>query len=225
MTLLEEIAFRQWLFWSALCSATGSMVLFAALACYRPASWWKTALKALPLIALLVAGYANFAAPWVMAALAFSLIGDVALSRNGNRAFLIGLAGFLLAHLAYAVHFAAIGAGGIPLVAWGMLGVLALSTELWLTPFTGALKWPVRAYVLAITAMGLLSFTLEGREIATFGALAFLASDLILALQLFRLRTPSKWQLPANISLWLLYGMAQIAILIGAGFTQPLFSF
>lgn len=225
MTFLEEIAFRQSLFWGGVSVSLLTAALFAIFAAWRGPSWWKTILKALPVGALVIAGYANFANPLVIAALALSLVGDIALSRPGNRAFLIGLIGFAVAHLAYVVHFYDLSRGMPPVAAVVILVAPALSTELWLTPHTKDLKWPVRIYVVLITLMGLTAAALPARELATFGALLFIFSDLLLAMHLFRLRETSVLHVPISILLWVAYALAQVAILIGAGFAQPLLSF
>lgn len=225
MTFLEEIAFRQSLFWGGVSFSLIAAALFAIFAAWRGPSWWKTCLKAMPVGALVFAGYANFANPLVIAALALSLVGDIALSRPGNRAFLIGLIGFAAAHLAYIIHFYGLAVGLPPITAILVLVALAASTELWLRPRTGDLKWPVRIYVLLITAMGLTAIAMPARELATMGALLFIFSDLLLAIHLFRLDQKSILNVPISIALWVAYALAQVAILIGAGFAQPLVSF
>lgn len=222
MTFLEEIAFRQSLFWGGIIVALGAGCLYAMFACYRPPSWWKTLLKALPVAALIVGAYANFAAPLVIAALALSLVGDIALSRPGDRAFLVGLVGFALAHVAYIVHFYDLAHGLPPMLVAVILGVLALSTEVWLSPYTGKFKWAVRTYVVLIALMGLMASAMPARDLAVTGAFLFILSDLLLAIQLFRLEKRSFFNVPISVVLWLAYLLAQVAIVIGAGFAQPL---
>ena len=222
MTLLEEIAFRQSLFWGGVTFSLATAALFAIFASWRGPSWWKTLLKAMPVGALVFAASANFANPLVIAALALSLVGDIALSRLGDRAFLVGLIGFAAAHLAYIVHFYDLTNGTPPLTAAVILVALALSTEFWLRPHTKDLKWPVRIYVVLITLMGLTAAAMPARELATMGAFLFIFSDLLLAIHLFRLKDGSVLHVPIAILLWVAYALAQVAILIGVGFAQPL---
>ena len=222
MTFLEEIAFRQSLFWGGVTFSLATAALFAIFASWHGPSWWKTLLKAMPVGALVFAASANFANPLVIAALALSLVGDIALSRLGDRAFLVGLIGFAAAHLAYIVHFYDLTNGTPPLTAAVILVALALSTEFWLRPHTKDLKWPVRIYVVLITLMGLTAAALPARELATMGAFLFIFSDLLLAIHLFRLKEGSVLHVPIAILLWMAYALAQVAILIGAGFAQPL---
>ncbi len=87
----------------------------------------------------------------------------------------------------------------------GLVVLFALSTERWLIPHTGALKWPVRVYVVLISLMGLTALGLTGVPFALVGALAFMASDTILAIQLFRMKEESRLQIPASVLLWLFY--------------------
>ena len=224
MTVFEEIALRQTLFWGGLVAAIGIGGLYAILACYRAQSGWRTVFKALPLVALLFAASANFAAPLVIAGLALSLVGDIALSRDGARAFLVGLIGFALAHVAYIYHFYTLSAVPVPWLGAALVVLLALSTEVWLAPYAGDLKWPVRIYVVLIALMGVLALTLEARMMATYGAMAFIASDCLLAIQLFRMQEGARLAVPVSILLWVLYLAAQVGILLGAGFAQPLLS-
>ncbi len=62
-----------------------------------------------------------------------------------------------------------------------------VATEFWLAPHTGSLRWPVRFYVLVITAMGLSALTLP-LGLAPLGAALFIVSDTLLAIDLFRLK-------------------------------------
>ena len=224
MTFLEEIALRESLYWGGVTVSLVTAAIYMVLASWRGPSWWKTILKALPVGALVFAASANFAAPLVIAALALSLIGDIALSRNGERAFLIGLIGFAAAHVAYIVHFYDMATMTPPLAAVFVLVVLALSTEVWLRPYTGAMMWPVRVYVVLITLMGLTATSLPAHPLATLGALTFIVSDVLLAIQLFRLGPTSPARIPIAVLLWAAYALAQVMILLGAGFAQPLLS-
>ncbi len=225
MTILEEFAVRQSLRAGLLMLGVLAAVLYAAIYCYRGPSKAKTLVKSVPLLSFAGAGLATFAHPLVIGALVLSAIGDIALSRDGNRAFLTGLIGFAAAHLLYVLHFW--GLSGRVSLTWMALLVLlfAVSTEAWLSPFTDDLRWPVRVYVLLISLMGLTALGLPGLPLAVFGAFAFLASDTILAVQLFRMPETSRWQIPASVALWGLYVAGQFAILTGAGWSTPLFQF
>ncbi len=224
MTVIGEIALRQSLIWGCLALGLVFALIYAAFFCHRGPGRWKTAVKAVPLAAFAAAGLAGFADPVIIAALVLSALGDIALSRDGERSFLIGLVAFALAHLAYVVAFFGLSTGAPPLLPVLALVALALSTEVWLTPHAGALRWPVRVYVGLITVMGVAALGLPGgHALALTGAMAFILSDAILALQRFRMAPASVWQRPASVMLWLLYVGGQACILMGAGFVRPIF--
>ncbi|MEZ5684886.1 MAG: lysoplasmalogenase [Paracoccaceae bacterium] len=152
----------------------------------------------------------------LVAGLLLGAAGDFALSRPGDRAFLAGMAAFAAGHLAYVLAFAGLGAGWPGL--WLALPVLALvaSTEIWLAPHAGALRLPVRGYALVIGAMGLAALGLPaGQGLLRWGALAFILSDLILAVETFRLRDGTARR-AAKRALWVFYWGGQAAIALGA---------
>lgn len=206
------------LFWSGLALA----VIYLPMTAAAP-SWPRSVVKTIPLTVFALAAYIAGAPPWLVAALAFSAAGDFALSRRGDAAFLYGLAAFALAHVVYILlflslsgaslweAFASVPLGALALVAFG------LSAELWLVPFVGRLRWAVRLYVLAITLMGLAAFTLPLGAIP-LGAVLFIASDTLLAVQLFRLEAGTGYAKPLGWGVWGLYVAGQALILVGAGF-------
>jgi uncharacterized membrane protein YhhN len=147
----------------------------------------------------------------ITAGLALGALGDFALARPGQRAFLAGMAAFGLGHLAYATALWTGAAGPW----WAVLAVLALaaSTELWLAPRLPApLKAPVRAYVGLIALMGVAALGQPGAAVRA-GAALFLASDAVLAWQKFVAPRP---QPAAARAVWLLYWSGQALILWGA---------
>ncbi len=181
----------------------------------RPASIVRSAIKTLPLLAFSVAALLAGVPGVLVAGLALSALGDLALSRHGDKAFLAGLVSFALAHLCYLAVF--VGLGPVPrfaLPAAAVLIALAVSTEFWLSPHTGPLRWPVRAYVLIIVAMTVAAIGLwPQRPAAAAGAVLFLLSDLILAIRLFRLNSQGRPARIASLTLWVFYitGQALIA--------------
>ena len=157
-----------------------------------------------PLTTLLILGLAwvSLAAMpgyrgWVMAAIGFCLIGDVALMFTGTRAFIVGLAGFLIGHLLLIAAFVI----GLPLtplfwpapalVAAAIFLLAVLAYARWLLPRLGALRPWVLLYIGALTVMvlaALLRATLSESSAASFvllGALLFALSDAVLAYRKF----------------------------------------
>jgi uncharacterized membrane protein YhhN len=114
----------------------------------------------------------------LLAGLALSVLGDAALLSVRRGWFLAGLVAFLLAHLAYAASFAAVGRPE----PWLLLPVAALilGTLAWLWPRAGVMRWPVVAYGLAIGNMLWLAQGVDRVEVR-LGALLFVASDLAVA--------------------------------------------
>lgn len=154
---------------ASLACKAGASSCFMAIALTRPAGdagWWGA----------------------IVAGLALGMVGDIALALPGRRAFLAGLVAFLLGHVAYVVAFA----GVVPPSGWGdpaayspvLVSAAALA---WLWPHAGAMRGPVVAYVLVITAMvvaaiaALPALAAPVGRIVLVGAVLFYASDLFVA--------------------------------------------
>jgi uncharacterized membrane protein YhhN len=146
----------------------------------------------------------------VLVGLVLSLGGDVALMFQSSRAFMAGLALFLLAHVAYAVTFTAHN-GFHPgdLASGAVLLALAVAVYLYLRPGLGKMKGPVIGYVViiclmvnrAVSAFFGAAFTPTQAWLITIGATLFWLSDLVLAVN--RFRRPLKRH---RLSLALYYG-------------------
>ena len=182
--------------------------------------WARSIRKTLPVALFALAAFTE-GAPWpLVAGLGFSAVGDFALSRPGQRAFLTGMLAFALAHLAYVV--AMIGAGAsLNAGLWPAILVMVLigaSTEFWLRPHTGALKWPVRGYVLIILVMAITALALPAiRHGALWGALLFVLSDLVLSIETFVLSQDDPRRKWAGKAVWITYIAAQIGLFWGLG--------
>lgn len=174
---------------------------------------------------------------WPMAlGLLFGAVGDFALARRSDRAFLTGMAGFAIGHLIYAaalwsrtVEINALlmprnvvpAAGGISRGQWiALCCLLALlaSTEIWLAPKTGKLRWPVRGYVGVIGLMAAIAILLADHpfaQVLQLGAALFVLSDLLLALRLFVVRG-ARAQHALSLALWPAYWLGQMLLMAGA---------
>jgi uncharacterized membrane protein YhhN len=171
--------------------------------------------------ALAAWGLASGAPGLVVLGLALGAAGDLALSRPGKGAFLAGMAAFAAGHLAYAVAFGMRADAGVTGAEWVVLGLLValiLSTEVWLAPRTGDLRWPVRGYGVIIGLMAatvVLLSALPGRDMIWIGVALFVLSDTLLAIRLFVAQTEGQ-RLLLGYSVWHAYWVGQVLILIGA---------
>lgn len=129
---------------------------------------------------------------YIAAGLACSLLGDIALMFEGDRAFMAGLGSFLIAHLIFIVAFLWGTDLSMP-PPWTLFPiVLALSFFIWLLPQTGRLVVPVMVYGVCLLLMALFAATraeLRGGGsawIACVSAFTFILSDASLAVRQFR---------------------------------------
>ncbi|GAB4272161.1 MAG: hypothetical protein Kow0013_25420 [Pararhodobacter sp.] len=181
-----------------------------------------SATKTLGTALLALAGASADAPAAITLGLALGALGDFALSRRGDRWFLLGMGAFAAGHGAYIAHFAPLadpGATGALLAPVALVMVaLVLVTILWIAPRAGALCLPVRLYALVIAAMALSAAALTahpGRALSQIGVASFVASDLVLALRLFVLSDQARKRFAARL-LWPLYWGGQALILWGA---------
>ena len=160
---------------------------------------------------------------WLLVlALALSAAGDLFLSRPGEKAFLAGLASFLLAHIAYIALFAIVGGGPGVLVAAPWRGALAavlvvygLGMLMLLMRRIGpSLRGPVTVYIVAILCMGVSALTLDA-PLVIAGALLFMASDTLLATEKFLLPAISRQRDWMRYAVWASYYLGQMAITLG----------
>lgn len=156
-------------------------------------------------------------ARWVTAGIALSVVGDVALLSETNRAFIIGLAAFLLAHIAYVIGFLGIAVWS-PHVAIVAIATILSSILLLRATWKGAagMHPATIAYAAVITTMVVSASATVGGPLlmapyAAVGAVLFYISDSSLALNRFRRPVP-------HIALWAMgvYWLGQLGIAIAA---------
>jgi uncharacterized membrane protein YhhN len=144
----------------------------------------------------------------------FSAIGDVALELPGG--MVPGMAAFGLAHICYgATFYGLMRRDGVLRKAWPLaVVVLAISGELayWLYPGMAELTVPALAYQVIISGMVVLALFSRAPVIAKAGAVVFMLSDTLIAVELFR-----QVAVPPG-SVWITYAAAQI--MLAVGFTQ-----
>lgn len=159
---------------------------------------------------------------WVLFALFFSWAGDVLLmfQQKNELYFLLGLSAFLLAHVFYIIFFHHVKVREkVKSNPWLLLIVVLYYAALivWLSPYLGDKKIPVRIYGIVISFMFMLAMHMlyikertAGRWMMA-GALLFVVSDSVLAINKFY--SPFTG---ADILIMVTYGLAQFFIAAGA---------
>lgn len=143
----------------------------------------------------------------IVTGLVFCTIGDYTLQW-----FIVGLSSFLIGHLFYIIAFRSC-ASSAPRLMKALLVLYGISMALWLgstllTRGEMILAFAVCAYILIISVMGWTAF--HTREpFAIIGALLFIASDSILAINRFISAVPFEHEL-----IMLTYYTAQLFILL-----------
>ena len=202
--------------------------LLAAAAVTAAVDWWAVAAKVKrleyvcqPATVLLLAAAALSLDPqsggqraWFVAALLLCAAGDVFLMLRRER-FVAGLASFLLGHLAYIAGFISAGRPGTAGLVAGLL-IVVNALGIAGTRVVAALRaagdtgliGPVVVYMLAIAAMTVLA-TGSGRVAAGIGAVLFLGSDTLIALN--RFVRPLGW---APLAIIVTYHLGQAGLVV-----------
>ncbi|TKT75496.1 lysoplasmalogenase [Aquamicrobium sp. LC103] len=208
--------------------SNGSLILsvVAALAYLfaraQPPSFRRTFVKTASIALLAVLVWIEGGPAFLVIGLLLSAAGDAFLAHDGERAFLGGLASFLLGHIVYIALFVAAGDGvaafaaqpsriGLALLA--AVSAIVMLRLLWRAA-APALRWPIAAYVATILAMCLAALTLPSRLVIA-GAVLFLVSDMILAIEKFLLAPTSPHRAWAGSAVWISYYLAQLSIALG----------
>ncbi|WP_262848076.1 lysoplasmalogenase [Mumia quercus] len=150
----------------------------------------------------------------LVAALFFSWIGDVALEIDGL--FLLGMAGFALAHVCFVTWFVRNGALEglrrrwwvvlVGLAAWGVT-----IASLWgpLGEEEPGLRAPILVYSLLLTATAVTAFGVS--VVAGVGGALFLLSDTLIALDIAGMSRPE----PGGVWVMVTYLVAQLLLAVG----------
>lgn len=172
----------------------------------------STSFLLLGMLGLGASGYGKL----VVAALAFSWVGDVLLVSRTKTALIAGIGAFLIAHLAYTAAFStmSLNAWGFAagLAAWSFVGVLLI---LWLWPHLDEhYRIAVAVYTIAIVLM--VSFAAATLSpLITVAACMFAVSDISVARDRFIDHSVSNklWGIP-------LYYLAQVLFAISVSATH-----
>jgi uncharacterized membrane protein YhhN len=177
----------------------------------------RTVLKAIPvstLMVLVLRDMRGFARICLTGALLGSVCGDILLDLPYANLFIFGLVAFLVAHLFYTVLFFRYAKSPDGFDKVMMLGLVLLAgVMIWI--FRGippALYGPVVLYIVVIITMSIGALLVPAdNRLLFWGALLFIASDVVLALIKFLVAIP--YGRVINISL---YFIAQFTIIMAA---------
>lgn len=154
----------------------------------------------------------------IVIALAFSTVGDALLGASEEKFLLPGMAAFFVAHAAYVPLFwdqVAETRPALTLIVQILITVGgALFIRSLLPWMEKAMRIPVMAYAVIILLMANAALRLDPNLwLATAGAIAFVASDTILSIELFRLKSDAPVKRFTARAIWFLYygGQATIA--------------
>jgi uncharacterized membrane protein YhhN len=182
----------------------------------RTEQWAKPATLVALIVATLVLGATDTTAGrWLLVALVFGLAGDVALLEKSDSRFRLGLAAFLVGHVAFVLCFIQV---GLDPRGWNYLSFLVLGACLLATRQVAAstylrgglaLAAPVALYTVVIGAMVIYAFT-TGEPLIAVGATVFAVSDTVLA----RDRFVRPWE-GAQLLVMVTYHVGQALIVIG----------
>ncbi len=159
---------------------------------------------------------------WIVLALLFSWLGDVLLMFEtlNSSFFIFGLVAFLIAHIFYILFYQSVlRLENLKRNYWLIVPVLIYYVSLIyiLNPHLGEMKLPVRIYGAVISYMLIQALQIgriknsEAAWLMVFGAILFISSDSILALNKFYSSFGH-----AGILIMLTYGLAQLLIVLGA---------
>ncbi|MFV1859878.1 MAG: lysoplasmalogenase [Anaerolineales bacterium] len=159
--------------------------------------------------------------PLIAGGLAFALLGDILLMLPEER-FVLGIASFAATHVLYLAAF--IVAAGIALINPSAIALIIFATLMARFLWSGvrkSLQIPILAYVVLITVMtaqaigAALASESTGLAIAAAGAVLFLASDSILAVDRFRMPFPAARALVLS-TYWLGQWLIALSTRVGA---------
>lgn len=207
-------------------------VLLTAAACAlaylplaaRPASVTRSIVKTLAVALLALAAMLDQGPALLVTALVFCALGDWLLSREGEAMFMGGIAAFAAGHLAYIALFLTHPASDPARLmhnpqVWiiGGFALLGLVMAVVLAPRAGALRGPVLGYIPIILGMGAAALALPGQGGLIWvvpAALAFVTSDIVLAVETFVLPEDHPGKRVTPYAVWPLYWGAQVGFLV-----------
>ncbi len=189
----------------------------------RPPSLLSAAVKTAFMAAFAAAFALAGAEPLLILALAAAAAGDWFLAFDKKQLVPLGILSFLIAQLAYLFVFLALAMLALdatPLwpryAAMALICATTLGFLVWMAPKLGWMALGVVPYSIAITAMACMAFWLPWAGWpAMLGAVSFLVSDFVLAVELFRLPADAPVRRITAPVVWWSYAAAQMLIVAG----------
>ncbi len=177
-----------------------------------PGSFVIKAIPVLTLSVLALTKIAGLKGKLLFAALLLSAGGDIALALGEGQYFIIGLGLFLVAHIVYIVAFSRdFKAQKSRLLIVVLLVAYAVAIAVIMTPSLKEMTIPVYVYILVITLMGIFAaFRGSKSNLVLYGALSFIVSDSILAINKFMVAVPA-----SDYLVMITYYLAQLLIVYG----------
>ncbi|MEE9313831.1 MAG: lysoplasmalogenase [Rhizobiaceae bacterium] len=191
----------------------------------QPSSALRTIIKTVSTLCLSLIALIGGGPILLIVALGFGALGDAFLSLRDEKGFLPGLGSFLIGHLCFVVLFMEMGQGfdlffqdpWRIVAALFMIGFTLYMVQK-LLPKLGALTIPVLLYMVVIFCMGIATLSLPlawPTSLVMSGALFFIASDSILAHELFLIPKGSPILRITAPVLWFFYWGGQALIAAG----------
>ena len=195
--------------------SAGAAMLYGLVLSHAP-NLRRTIVKTLSIGILAVLAFHLGGPMALILALGFSALGDAFLAYEGDKNFLGGLASFLIAHVFYVILFINQPSEILVLQPLRLAAIVAMLAFLGfmlvrLLPKVGSLKFPVLAYMLVITVMGVSAMGMD-KPLAILGAVMFIASDAILATEKFLMAPDHPQRATSSIAIWALYYIGQLLI-------------
>ena len=154
------------------------------------------AIKAIPAISLAALAFiavTGLRGKLLFTSLLFCAAADIALELRMEMSFIIGLGLFLFAHILFIATFSRdLKAQKSKLSIIILLAVYAIMMGFVLTPQLQEMAIPVYIYLMAITLMGIFAaLRASENDFTLYGAIAFIVSDSILAINKFMMPVPA----------------------------------
>jgi uncharacterized membrane protein YhhN len=172
-------------------------------------------IKAIPALSLAVLAFiavSSSRGKLLFTALLFCAAADIALELAGGQYFVAGLGLFLVAHIFFIITFSRdfkFQKSKIPVIV--LLAVYSIMMAFVMTPSLQEMAIPVYIYMTAITLMGIFASLRAARnDFTLYGAIAFIVSDSIIAIDKFMMSAPA-----ADYIIMITYYLALFLIVFG----------